>query len=55
MTDERILPLSPRVEVTRRAALKLLAGGIAALEAGCLEKPGQREIVPYVVDPPEQH
>jgi molybdopterin-containing oxidoreductase family iron-sulfur binding subunit len=53
MTDDRILPLLPRVEVTRRDALKLLAGGVAALEAGCLEKPGERELVPYVIEPPE--
>src|SRR4051812_1068439 len=52
MKDE-LLPLLPRVEVTRRDALKLLATGIAALEAGCFEKPGDKEIVPYVQEPPE--
>ncbi|HSN27750.1 MAG TPA: 4Fe-4S dicluster domain-containing protein, partial [Kofleriaceae bacterium] len=46
-------PLLPRVEVTRRDALKLLATGIAALEAGCFERPGDKEIVPYVNEPPE--
>jgi len=45
--------LVPRVEVTRRAALKLLATGVAALETGCFERPGDREIVPYVQEPPE--
>jgi hypothetical protein len=34
MTDE-LRPLLPRVEVTRRDALKLLATGVATLEAGC--------------------
>jgi molybdopterin-containing oxidoreductase family iron-sulfur binding subunit len=45
--------LRPRLEVTRRDALKLLATGIAALEAGCLESAGEQQIVPYVNDPPE--
>ncbi|HEY1557263.1 MAG TPA: 4Fe-4S dicluster domain-containing protein [Kofleriaceae bacterium] len=40
--------------ITRRDLLELMAGGIAALQAGCLEQAGDREIVPYVVDPPEQ-
>jgi len=46
-------PLLPRHEVTRRDALKLLAAGIAALEAGCLSRAGDEDIVPYVADPPE--
>jgi molybdopterin-containing oxidoreductase family iron-sulfur binding subunit len=54
MKDDGLLSLLPRVEVTRRDALKLLATGVAALEASCLEKPGERELVPYLVEPPEQ-
>jgi molybdopterin-containing oxidoreductase family iron-sulfur binding subunit len=53
MKDD-LLTIQPRLEVTRRDALKLLATGIAALEAGCLEAAGDREIVPYVKDPPEE-
>ncbi|MBV8759344.1 MAG: oxidoreductase, partial [Deltaproteobacteria bacterium] len=49
----KLHPLVPRIEVTRRDALKLLATGIAALEVGCFEKPGDRDIVPYVAEPPE--
>ena len=45
--------ITPRHEVTRRDALKLIAGGIAALEVGCMERPGDQQIVPYLVDPPE--
>jgi molybdopterin-containing oxidoreductase family iron-sulfur binding subunit len=43
--------LAPRHEVTRRDALKLIAGGIAALQAGCLSRAGDEEIVPYVDQP----
>jgi molybdopterin-containing oxidoreductase family iron-sulfur binding subunit len=48
-----LLAIRPRLEVSRRDALKLIAGGIAALQAGCLEQAGEQEIVPYVQDPPE--
>jgi molybdopterin-containing oxidoreductase family iron-sulfur binding subunit len=41
-----------RLELTRREALKLLAAGIAAAQAGCLRPPGQ-EILPYVERMPE--
>ncbi len=49
-----LLELSPRHEVSRRDALKLIASGIAALRAGCLSRAGDEDIVPYVKDPPEQ-
>jgi molybdopterin-containing oxidoreductase family iron-sulfur binding subunit len=52
MKDD-LLAIRPRLEVTRRDALKLIAGGIAALQAGCLEPAGEQQIVPYVEDPPE--
>ena len=51
--EPELLALAPRHEVTRRDALKLLAGGIAVLSAGCIAAAGEDEIVPYVVDPPE--
>ena len=51
--EPALLALTPRIEVTRRDAIKLLAGGIAALQAGCLEEAGYQEIEPYVIDPPE--
>ncbi|MDB4956799.1 MAG: putative oxidoreductase, iron-sulfur binding protein [Myxococcales bacterium] len=52
--ESDLLGLTPRIEVSRRDALKLLAAGIAALEVGCLVEAGQQQIVPYLVDPPEQ-
>jgi molybdopterin-containing oxidoreductase family iron-sulfur binding subunit len=51
-SDRQLISIPDRVEITRRDTLKLIAGGIAALGAGCLEPPGQ-EIVPWVVEPPE--
>ncbi|MGE5183110.1 MAG: molybdopterin dinucleotide binding domain-containing protein [Acidobacteriota bacterium] len=48
------MKITPRHEVNRREALKLLAGGIAALEVGCMARPGDEQIVPYL-DDPEQH
>ncbi|HTJ44699.1 MAG TPA: 4Fe-4S dicluster domain-containing protein [Kofleriaceae bacterium] len=45
--------IKTRAEVTRRELLKLFAGGIAALEVGCLSRAGDEEIVPYVAEPPE--
>src|SRR5690348_3882297 len=51
--EPALLALTPRIEVTRRDAIKLLAGGIAALQAGCLEEAGYQQIEPYVIDPPE--
>ena len=44
--------LIPASGLTRRGALGALAGGIAALEVGCLAQPGE-DVVPYVVEPPE--
>ena len=52
MNDD-LLAIRPRLEATRRDALKLIEGGIAALQAGCLEPAGEQQIVPYVEDPPE--
>ena len=47
------IELLQRHDVTRRDALKLLTGGIAALAAGCQTRAGDEEIVPYVDVPPE--
>ena len=48
-----LIGISPPAEIHRRDALKLLAAGLAALEAGCLTRAGDEDIVPYVADPPE--
>jgi molybdopterin-containing oxidoreductase family iron-sulfur binding subunit len=50
--DDEPVTISTRADVNRRDALKLVAGGIAALGVGCLDRPGQ-VILPYVDDPPE--
>src|SRR5215470_2954760 len=50
MTDEPPIPILPRAELTRRDALKLFAAGVALIEAGCLERPGE-EIRPSVKRP----
>ena len=53
-SDLHLHALAPRHEISRRDALKLIAGGIAALQAGCLSRAGDEEIVPYVNEPPER-
>ena len=44
---DRPIPLSTRVEVTRREALQLFGAGLLALQAGCMQRPGE-EIRPAV-------
>jgi molybdopterin-containing oxidoreductase family iron-sulfur binding subunit len=39
-------------ELNRRDLLRVLAGGVAALEVGCLAEPGEA-VLPYVSEPPE--
>ncbi|HVV86476.1 MAG TPA: hypothetical protein VHE35_25640, partial [Kofleriaceae bacterium] len=48
------ISLVPRAEVSRRDALRLIAAGVAALEAGCLSRAGDEEIVPYAIDPEDR-
>jgi molybdopterin-containing oxidoreductase family iron-sulfur binding subunit len=49
---KELVQIRGTAEVNRRELLRLVAGGIAALEVGCLAEPGD-DVVPYVVDPPE--
>src|SRR4051812_40333719 len=52
---DKLHVLAPRHELSRRDALKLIGGGVAALSAGCLSRAGDEEIVASVYDPPEHH
>ncbi len=49
-TDEPLTPLSTRLELTRREALKLFGASVAMLQASCLQRTGE-EIRPAVRSP----
>ncbi|MGN6109737.1 MAG: TAT-variant-translocated molybdopterin oxidoreductase, partial [Kofleriaceae bacterium] len=48
--DDELISVSSRGDLRRRDVLRLLGGGLAALQAGCLVEPGEH-VLPYVADP----
>ncbi|HEY4240393.1 MAG TPA: 4Fe-4S dicluster domain-containing protein [Kofleriaceae bacterium] len=55
MSRSDLVALDPPHTVSRRAMLRLIGAGVAALGSGCLSRAGDETIATYANDPPERH